>query len=70
MASNGNQDASKLVLLPALAVPVMVAIAVPNFIKAREKAEQLGCANNLREIQKRRTPGRPKTERLARTRQP
>jgi hypothetical protein len=31
-------------------IPLMFAIAVPNFIKAREKAQENICINNLRDI--------------------
>jgi len=32
-------------------VPLMMAIAIPNFVKARQVAMQNACINNLREIQ-------------------
>jgi hypothetical protein len=47
---NGNQNPAKMVLLPAIAVPVIAAIAAPNFMKARETAQKNACLNNLREI--------------------
>jgi competence protein ComGC len=48
---NGNQSAAALVLLPAIAVPGMLAaIAIPNFVKARTTAQQNACINNLRMI--------------------
>ena len=48
---NGNQSAANLVLLPAVAVPGMLAaIAIPNFVKARATAQQNGCINNLRQL--------------------
>jgi hypothetical protein len=48
---NGNQSAANLVLLPAVAVPGMLAaIAIPNFVKARATAQQNACINNLRQI--------------------
>ena len=47
---NGNQNAAKLVLLPAVVIPVVAAIAVPNFIKARGTAQENSCINNLRII--------------------
>ncbi|MEI9865137.1 MAG: DUF4190 domain-containing protein [Limisphaerales bacterium] len=31
-------------------IPLMVAIAIPNFVKAREIAQSNACINNLREI--------------------
>lgn len=50
--SVGNQDSSKAVVLGAAAVPagLLAAIAVPNFVKARETAQKNACINNLRMI--------------------
>lgn len=31
-------------------VPLMIAIAIPNFVRAREVAQRNGCINNLRQI--------------------
>jgi type II secretory pathway pseudopilin PulG len=31
-------------------VPMMLAIAIPNFVKAREVAQRNACVNNLRQI--------------------
>jgi hypothetical protein len=48
---NGNQSAAALVLLPAVAIPGMLAaIAVPNFVKARATSQQNACINNLRQL--------------------
>jgi hypothetical protein len=48
---NGNSDASKLVLLPAVAIPAVLAgVAIPSFTKARETAQRNACINYLREI--------------------
>lgn len=48
---NGNQSAANMVLLPAVAVPGMLAaIAIPNFVKARATAQQNACINNLRQL--------------------
>ena len=48
---NGNQSAANLVLLPAVAVPGMLAaIAIPNFVKARATSQQNACINNLRQL--------------------
>jgi bifunctional DNA-binding transcriptional regulator/antitoxin component of YhaV-PrlF toxin-antitoxin module len=48
---NGSQSASCLVLLPAVAVPGMLAaIAIPNFVKARATSQQNACINNLRQL--------------------
>jgi hypothetical protein len=48
---NGNQSAAALVLLPAVAVPGMLAaIAIPNFVKARATSQQNACINNLRQF--------------------
>ncbi len=48
---NGNQSAANLALLPAIAVPGMLAaIAIPNFVKARATAQQNACINNLRQL--------------------
>jgi len=52
--SVGNQDSSKAVIVAAAAFPagMLAAIAVPNFVKARETAQQNACINNLRMIAK------------------
>jgi general secretion pathway protein G len=49
---NGNQTVAQAVLVPMAAAPVglLSAIAIPNFIKARETAQRNACINNLREI--------------------
>jgi hypothetical protein len=47
---NGNQNPAKVALLPLVVVPVLAAIAVPNFVKARETAQKSACLNNLRQI--------------------
>ena len=48
---NGNQSAANLVLLPAVAVPGMLAaIAIPNFVKARTTSQQNACINHLRQL--------------------
>ena len=51
--SVGNQDSSKAVVVAAAAFPagLLAAIAVPNFVKARETAQQNACINNLRIIE-------------------
>ena len=51
VVANGNQHAAKLLAVGA-AVPVgmLAGIAVPNFIKARQTAQQNACINNLRQI--------------------
>jgi hypothetical protein len=48
---NGNQSAASLVLIPAAVVPGMLAaIAIPNFVKARETSQKNACINNLRQL--------------------
>jgi hypothetical protein len=48
---NGNVSYAKMALLPAVAVPGMLAaIAIPNFVKARQTSQQNACINNLRII--------------------
>lgn len=37
--------------LSILVVPILLAIAIPNFVKARETAQKYACINNLRLIQ-------------------
>ncbi|HZQ45414.1 MAG TPA: hypothetical protein VFC07_00260 [Verrucomicrobiae bacterium] len=50
-SGNGNQDPGKIVLLPLVVVPAtLAAIAVPNFVKAKAKAQSNSCINNLRQI--------------------
>jgi competence protein ComGC len=38
------------IALAVLVVPLLVAIAVPNFVKARDMAQQNACINNLRQL--------------------
>ncbi len=48
---NSSQSFTKAALLPAVAVPGMLAaIAIPNFVKARSTAQLNACINNLRII--------------------
>src|SRR5208282_6303175 len=48
---NGSQSYANMVLLPAVAVPGMLAaIAIPNFVKARATSQQNACINNLRQL--------------------
>ena len=48
---NGNSDASKLVLLPAVAIPAVLAgVALPAFSKAKDKSQIIACVNNLKQI--------------------
>jgi hypothetical protein len=48
---NSSQSEANMVLLPAVAVPGMLAaIAIPNFVKARATSQQNACINNLRMI--------------------
>jgi hypothetical protein len=51
MVANGNQPATR-VLAIAAAVPIGIvsAIAIPNFVKARQSAQQDACIKNLRMI--------------------
>jgi len=48
---NSSQSEANMVLLPAVAVPGMLAaIAIPNFVKAHAVSQQNACINNLRMI--------------------
>jgi len=48
---NGNRSAAQALLIPLVAVPAALsAIAIPNFVKARETAQRNACINNLRQI--------------------
>ncbi|HUC85271.1 MAG TPA: hypothetical protein VL970_08775 [Candidatus Acidoferrales bacterium] len=48
---NGSQSYANAVLLPAIAVPAILAgVAIPNFVKARAAAQQNSCLNNLRQL--------------------
>jgi hypothetical protein len=49
--ANANRDSNKGVLAAAAIVPLMAAIAVPNFMKAREMAQKNACINNMRQIE-------------------
>jgi len=50
--ANGNQGSGNVLAASAAAVPAMLAaIAIPNFVKARQTAQQNACINNLRQIQ-------------------
>jgi hypothetical protein len=49
--NNGSQDPSKAAMLvPVAVVGALTAIAIPNFVKARETAQRNACINNLRQI--------------------
>ena len=49
---NSSRSFANMALLPAVAVPGMLAaIAIPNFVKARATAQQNACINNLRQIE-------------------
>jgi hypothetical protein len=50
--ANGNQPPTKLLAISA-AVPVglISAIAIPNFVKARQSAQKNACVSNLRQIE-------------------
>jgi hypothetical protein len=49
--ANGNQHSGKLLLAAgALPAGLIAAIAIPNFVKARNTAQQNACINNLRQI--------------------
>ncbi len=48
---NSSQSYANAVLLPGVAMAgVLSAIAIPNFIKAREVSQRNACINNLRQI--------------------
>jgi len=48
---NGSQSYASAVLLPSVAVVgALSAIAIPNFVKARETSQRNACINNLRQI--------------------
>ncbi|MBI4664535.1 MAG: hypothetical protein HY735_37560 [Verrucomicrobia bacterium] len=49
---NGNQSFSQALLAPAFVFPagVLAGIAVPSFVKAREKAQRAAILNNLEKI--------------------
>jgi hypothetical protein len=38
------------IALSVLMIPLMLAIAIPNFVKARETAQRNACINNLRSL--------------------
>lgn len=50
--SVGTQDSATAVIGAAAVAPMglLAAIAIPNFVKARETAQQNACINNLRQI--------------------
>ena len=49
---NGNQQAGKALAAVAVLAPagLLGAIAIPNFVKARQTAQRNACINNLRQI--------------------
>lgn len=56
VGNSSQGQAASTILLPAVAVSGMVAaIAIPNFVKAREAAQKNGCVNNLRQIEAAKT---------------
>ena len=49
--ANSSQSFANMALLPAVAVPgLLAAIAIPNFVKARSTSQLNACINNLRQI--------------------
>jgi hypothetical protein len=49
--ANGNQPPAKLLALSAaIPVGILSAIAIPNFVKARQSAQKNACLSNLRQI--------------------
>jgi hypothetical protein len=49
---NGPNQSAAMVILPAVATAgILAAIAIPNFVKARETAQHNMCINNLRQIE-------------------
>ncbi|HSH16731.1 MAG TPA: hypothetical protein VLD18_11890 [Verrucomicrobiae bacterium] len=38
------------IALALITIPLMLAIAIPNFVKARETAQRTVCINNLRQL--------------------
>jgi hypothetical protein len=51
--ANGNQHPAKVLLASTAVVPmagILAAVAVPNFVKARQTAQKNACINNLRRI--------------------
>jgi hypothetical protein len=52
IGANASQDPAKLVIAPAVLVPIglLSAVAIPNFTKARESSQRNTCINNLRQI--------------------
>jgi len=48
---NSSQSYANVALLPAVAVPgLLAAIAIPNFVKARTVSQENACINNLRQL--------------------
>ena len=48
---NGSSSYANMALLPAVAVPgLLAAIAIPNFIQARATSQGNSCINNLRQL--------------------
>jgi hypothetical protein len=52
VTANASQDPAKFVIAPAVIAPIglLSAVAIPNFVKARESAQRNTCIANLREI--------------------
>jgi hypothetical protein len=49
---NGSQSLANVALIPAVAVPAMLsAVALPNFVRARETSQRNACINNLRQLE-------------------
>jgi hypothetical protein len=49
--ANGNQGSGNVLAASAAVPAILAAIAIPNFVKARQTAQQNACINNLRLIQ-------------------
>jgi Protein of unknown function (DUF3352) len=49
---NGSQDGAKLALVPIVVVPAIAAgMALPALAKAKAKAQEVACKNNIRQLQ-------------------
>jgi hypothetical protein len=50
VANSSRSPATTLVAVAAVGPAVLAAIAIPNFVKAREAAQRNACINNLRQL--------------------
>ncbi len=53
MTANGSEDGAKMVMMPTVLVAgALAAVAIPNFVKAKARAQENACRSNRQAIQR------------------